>query len=331
MEQSTNIFLSGGAFNVRAVKVAPVVLLSVLDHFMRRPEGNKRVIGALLGNVTSDSTVEVRSSFPVSHSEGENVALDTDYFETMLELHAKVQPSESVVGWYGTGIATDDNSVLFHEFFGRSCPSPVHLLIDAHLDSDGFNPRAFVTTAYSIGELELSSEFREVPVAMQFSASEKFGLDALSQNRKKQELAMDEDEDEDDDAYDDERVMEPQNGAVSAKHSAETRTERKLMRLRAKYAMPSEVDNLERSLARLRELLDVVGDEVTAVVNGEREGDRRLGRFLSETLAMVPRIGLDEFDKMIGDSLRDHLMVLYCAKLTQVQLAMTEKLLAVEL
>ena len=36
------------------VKVHPVVLLAVLDHYTRRPEGQGRVIGTLLGTVVGN-------------------------------------------------------------------------------------------------------------------------------------------------------------------------------------------------------------------------------------------------------------------------------------
>ena len=40
------------------VHVQPVALFSILDHFMRRTDGQSRVIGTLLGTVVG-STIEV--------------------------------------------------------------------------------------------------------------------------------------------------------------------------------------------------------------------------------------------------------------------------------
>src|SRR6266542_3910868 len=52
------------------VTVNPVVLFSILDHFVRRNENQSRVIGTLLGVRSEDgSEVEVRNCFPVPHSE----------------------------------------------------------------------------------------------------------------------------------------------------------------------------------------------------------------------------------------------------------------------
>lgn len=45
-----------------------MVLFSVLDHYLRRPENQKRVIGTLLGTVTAN-VVEITNSFAVPHLE----------------------------------------------------------------------------------------------------------------------------------------------------------------------------------------------------------------------------------------------------------------------
>eukprot|EP00184_Porphyridium_aerugineum_P006556 CAMPEP_0184696552 /NCGR_PEP_ID=MMETSP0313-20130426/3795_1 /TAXON_ID=2792 /ORGANISM="Porphyridium aerugineum, Strain SAG 1380-2" /LENGTH=369 /DNA_ID=CAMNT_0027155185 /DNA_START=75 /DNA_END=1184 /DNA_ORIENTATION=+ len=363
---STNIFLSGEGYDVKSVRVSPMALFSILDHYMRRPEKNGRVIGALLGTIHEDFTIDIKSSFPVSHSETtENAALDVDYFGTMLDLHSKVSSSDVIVGWYGTGTTTDANSVVFHEFFARSCPSPVpvHLLMDASLEAEDLKPRAFVTTAFFVDDVPLKSEFRQVPVELSISASEKVGLSVLNDSNRKQQQNHDDDDDDDDldddkgndDIVDDNEEDQNKAEDVIDMLKAEAMTRRfrtaggssamtyltspaewtkeaqKLRKLKEKYALPAEVDNLELSLARLHDLLEIVSDVVSKVAKGEAKGDETVGRYLAETLAMVPRMDEAEFEKMIGDSLRDHLMVLFCTKLTQIQLAMTEKLLAVDL
>ena len=53
-------------------RVHPVVALSVLDHFMRRRDGQTRVIGTLLG-AEKDGVVHIKSSFPVPHTEDAEV------------------------------------------------------------------------------------------------------------------------------------------------------------------------------------------------------------------------------------------------------------------
>lgn len=287
--KSTDIFVGGEESEVRDVKVSPVVLFNILDHHIRRTEGRKRVIGTLLGRFTTSGIVEVTDSFPLPHSElGDQVAIDSDYHKDMYELHKRVSTSEQLVGWYATGTETDLKSVIIHEFYGRECVNPVHLLVDAELSSDRFDMSAFVSTAYKIGDLALSSEFRSIPARMKPGKAEKVGLDVLFKNRRREEG--------------DESIP----------------------------LMASEIQNLEKSMERLLDLLDAIGRNVDAVVAGEVEGDVTTGRFLSETLTMVPRMNNADFERLFGDNMRDLLMLAYLCKLTQSQLLVAERLLSID-
>lgn len=51
-----------------SVRVQPVVLLNICDAFIRRNEGQERVIGTLLGSV-GEGIVEVKNSYAVPHNE----------------------------------------------------------------------------------------------------------------------------------------------------------------------------------------------------------------------------------------------------------------------
>lgn len=288
--ESTDIFVGGEDSGVRQVKVSSVVLFNVADHFQRRTDNKKRVIGTLLGRFTTSGTVEVTDSFPLPHSEqGDEVAVDTDYHKNMYDLHRRVNAAEELVGWYATGTETDLKSVIIHEFYGRECVNPVHLLVDAELSSNRFEMSAFVSTAYKIGDLALSSEFRSIPVCLKPDKAEKVGLDVLFKNRRREE----------------------------GDHSLPI--------------MASEIENLEKSMERLLELLDVIGKNVDAVVAGEIEGNVTTGRFLAETLTMVPRMNNADFERLFGDNMRDLLMVAYLCKLTQTQLIVAEKLLNIDI
>lgn len=287
--ESTDIFLGGEDSGVRQVQVSPVVLFNVLDHFIRRTEGKRRVIGTLLGRFTTSGTVHVTNSFPLPHSEsGAEVAVDTDYHKNMYDLHNRVNSSEELVGWYATGTETDLKSVIIHEFYGRECVNPVHVLVDAELSSERLDMSAFVSTAYKIRDLALSSEFRLIPVSIKPDKAEKVGLDVLFKNRR--------------------RVEGDKSSPV----------------------MASELENLEKSMERLLDLLDTIGKNVDAVVAGDVEGDVTTGRFLAETLTMVPRMNAADFERLFGDNMRDLLMVAYLCKLTQTQLIVAEKLLCVD-
>lgn len=79
--------------------VHPVALFSILDHFLRRRDNEERVLGTLLGTRV-DNVIEIKSSFAVPHQESADlVAVDLEHHRTMFELHQKVNPRETTVGW----------------------------------------------------------------------------------------------------------------------------------------------------------------------------------------------------------------------------------------
>jgi len=150
------IYLEGSG--AALVNVHPLPIFSILDHHGRRDAGQERVLGALLGHV-HNGVVEVTDAFGVYHEQvydaetgaGEILVRRTSLFQ-MLELHRKVNPRESVVGWYSTdaggGVAaggaagapaakrTDEFTIVVHEFFQQAAgagAAPVHLLVDVSL------------------------------------------------------------------------------------------------------------------------------------------------------------------------------------------------------
>jgi hypothetical protein len=64
----SNLFLQPGSSPSLTCKIHPVVIFTILDHYVRRQESQERVIGTLLG-VETDGVIEIRNCFPVPHSE----------------------------------------------------------------------------------------------------------------------------------------------------------------------------------------------------------------------------------------------------------------------
>ena len=105
--------------------VEPVALFSIIDHYSRREQGQDFVVGTLLGT-EEGGVVTVCSSFPVPHTEVEDqIALNSDFHATMLALQQRVTPQHKVVGWYSTGEKVNENTTLFHEFYGQVRAPPV--------------------------------------------------------------------------------------------------------------------------------------------------------------------------------------------------------------
>jgi len=159
--------------------VHPVVPFSIIDHYSRREDGQDRVIGTLLGTEV-DGVVQVCSCFPVPHTEtDEQVAVNTDFHATMLQLHQRVHPKHKVVGWYSTGKDVNDASMLFHDFYGQEVERPVHLLLDLGLGDRRMSCKAYVSVGLTLGARRLGTVFEDVKLRVVNDESDQIGIDTL--------------------------------------------------------------------------------------------------------------------------------------------------------
>jgi len=277
----------------KLVKVHPVVLFSILDHFMRRNEGQVRVIGTLLGSISDSGTVEIKNCFPVPHKEEDNqVAVGRDFNEQMLDLHQRVNPREEIVGWYATstqdGEVITDSSALIHEFYSTQTNMPVHLVVDTALLNSTVGIKAFVSVPLSIADTALKNQFQQIKLEMEFLEAERIAVDLMLKGRTGK--------------------FDASNLHLSTLHT--------------------DTENLEKSIRRLHGMLGNVSHYVKEVLAGNVTPNDDIGRHIAETLAVVPQITPEAFDKVFNSSLQDLLMVSFLSNLTKTQLAITEKLLA---
>ncbi|KAF4395702.1 hypothetical protein G4B88_013476 [Cannabis sativa] len=90
--------------------------------------------------------------------------------------------------------------------------------------------------------------------------------------------------------------------------------------------IPTDLEGMEATMERLLALIDDVYKYVDNVVEGQIAPDNNIGRFISSTLASVPKLPPAAFDKLVNDSLQDHLLLLYLSSITRTQLGLAEKL-----
>lgn len=114
---------------------SPVVLFSVLDHYLRRDDPQTKVIGALLGVRSSDgSEVEIRNAFALIYTtnEGKEITIDREHYRSMYELHQRVNPEEVILGWYTAGAELSAACTPVHSFFTEDVApfQPIHVTID---------------------------------------------------------------------------------------------------------------------------------------------------------------------------------------------------------
>jgi len=91
-------------------------------------------------------------------------------------------------------------------------------------------------------------------------------------------------------------------------------------------SLMTDLEHVSNSIVGLHDKLTLALEYVEKVQSGEIKGDKKIGRFLLDTVAAVPKIDPVEFEKMFNNSLQDLLMVVYLANLTRTQVVLQEKL-----
>jgi translation initiation factor 3 subunit F len=158
-------------------------LFSILDHSLRRPQDQERVIGTLLGHRTEgpDYEVTITSSFAVSHTEtAEQVEVDMDYQKQMLTLHLKANPKEVLVGWYATSSELNTFSALIQNFYGGQGD-------DGDMDVAAYVSSPVGVTAERAAD---SAAFIPVPYEIRYGEAEKSGLEVISAAKDREDRSV---------------------------------------------------------------------------------------------------------------------------------------------
>nr|CAG4643341.1 EOG090X09C5 [Ilyocryptus agilis] len=170
------------ALNI-TVKVHPVVLFQIIDSYERRNTDAQRVIGTLLGTCDKNG-VEVTNCFCVPHNESEEeVAVELDFAKDMFDLHRKVNPQESIVGWWATGTGVTSHSALIHEYYSRESTNPVHITVDTTLQDHKMGIKAYVSVPMGISGKTMGSMFAPVPVEIVCYEPEIVGLNSSQKTK----------------------------------------------------------------------------------------------------------------------------------------------------
>jgi translation initiation factor 3 subunit F len=160
-------------------QIHPVVILSILDHYKRRNDGQSRVIGTLLGERRGNETI-IKSCFSVPHKESEDaVEVDMDHQEKMLKLQRKINSKVSVVGWYATGADISYISSVVHNVYAQKLKMPVHLTVDVHATDWRMGIRAYHGAPVTVGDKPIVARFESAELQLYASAAEKIGMDAM--------------------------------------------------------------------------------------------------------------------------------------------------------
>ncbi|KAH8677691.1 maintenance of mitochondrial structure and function-domain-containing protein [Xylariales sp. PMI_506] len=172
------------SFVSRNVTVAPLVLLSVVDHYNRAAKGTrKRVVGVLLGQ-NDGKNVRVSNSFAVPFEEDNDDPsvwfLDHNYVENMRDMFKKVNAREKLIGWYHSGPKLRASDLEINELFKRYTPNPLLVIIDVQPKESGVPTDAY----FAVEEIKddgtaTSKTFVHTPSTIEAEEAEEIGVEHL--------------------------------------------------------------------------------------------------------------------------------------------------------
>ncbi|GMF07276.1 unnamed protein product [Ambrosiozyma monospora] len=176
------------------VFVAPLVLLSAVDHYERvlkssstsfSPNSNKRVLGAILGDNSNKNIIKVTNSFAIPFEEDEKNPniwfLDHNYIESMMEMFKKINAKEKLIGWYHTGPKLKQSDLKINEIFKVFTDNPLLLIVDVNSTDKIDIPTDCYLAVDEIKEDGSSSErtFIHLPSMIQAEEAEEIGVEHL--------------------------------------------------------------------------------------------------------------------------------------------------------
>jgi 26S proteasome regulatory subunit N8 len=172
------------SFVSRSVTVAPLVLLSTVDHYNRAAKGTrKRVVGVLLGQ-NDGKNVRVSNSFAVPFEEDNDDPsvwfLDHNYVENMNDMFKKVNAREKLIGWYHSGPRLRASDLEINELFKRYTPNPLLVIIDVQPKESGVPTDAY----FAVEEIKddgttTSKTFVHTPSTIEAEEAEEIGVEHL--------------------------------------------------------------------------------------------------------------------------------------------------------
>ncbi|KAF2872320.1 eukaryotic translation initiation factor 3 subunit F [Massariosphaeria phaeospora] len=271
------------------VTIQPQAVFSILDHSIRRPTDQDRVIGTLLGTRSEDGTeIEIRNCYAVPHTEtAEQVEVDMDYQKQMLALHLRANPREVLVGWYATSTELNTFSALIQNFYSQqgdgTWPHPaVHLTVST-VPGQEIESRTYISAPIGVTAERAADSclFIPVPHEIKYGEAEKSGLELIS--------------------------------------SAKDREDRS-------QSIITDLDALERAIHHVLDLLDRVSTYVNNVLDEDAAPSSALGQFLMNALSLAPKVDAADIERDFNAHIQDVLVVSYLANTIRTQIELSNRL-----
>lgn len=166
------------------VKVSPLVLLSVVDHYNRvAKDSKKRVVGVILGDNTSDE-IKVTNSYAIPFEEDEKTPsvwfLDHNFIESMGEMFKKINAKEKLIGWYHSGPKLRPSDLKINDVFKKYTANPLLLIVDVQPREVGIPTDAY----FAVDDIKndgsaAEKTFVHVPSLIEAEEAEEIGVEHL--------------------------------------------------------------------------------------------------------------------------------------------------------
>ena len=271
-----------------AVRIHPVVLFNIVDIYERRNIDANRVIGTLLGTQDKSGNVEISNSFVVQHREANNeVAIDIEVAKELFELHRKVNPNETIVGWFATGGGeVNEYSVVIHDYYSRETSNPIHLTVDP--SERGLNIKAYVSTPFGVPGKNTGTMF-----SLLTDVCAAGGYDPEMIGVKACMLA---------------------SGLPNLGKSQSIESELEMI-----------IQTSQKAQEIIAIILQFIDDNILSANKSVPSNSNDIGRQLMAMVESIMPFGGDD-DDALNANLKDLLMVVYLANLSKTQLLLNEKL-----
>ncbi|CAH1757796.1 14175_t:CDS:2 [Entrophospora sp. SA101] len=272
------------------VSVHPVVFFSILDHYLRRQREQHRVIGTLLGVRNEDG----------SEVEVRN-CFPVPHNETLNQVAVDMEYHQNMFELHKKVNAKE---VIVGWYATGSNLNQWNALIHDFYSKE-------VSVPFQAIHLTMDTDIKneEKLLGVKTYVSAPIGISAKPENCLFLPVPCDV------------KYFDAEKSGLNLLASAKDDVNRST-------SLISDMDNIEKTLLSVQDMLERIINYTNK--DGSVLPNSTIGRFLMDSISVVPTIDKKEFEKMFYSHLQDLLMVDYLANLTRTQLAIAEKLQLLE-
>lgn len=175
---------------IKNASVHPLVLLHVVDHFLRASI-SKRICGVLLGSIQRDGTAEVTNAFAIPFDEDRKTGVfyvDHQFVEEMAGMYKRVAAHEVILGWYHSEGEICGNDILIHQTFRAYTNNPLLLVVNVNDMTEELPCKAYLSKkTIAIHSVEEVDTFFNLDVTLVASVPEEVGVEHVLRDVQDQE------------------------------------------------------------------------------------------------------------------------------------------------